>query len=190
MVSRQRLFQSKIGKSDFRVHRKDILMGLDCDVARTRAGHIRLIRHTLAILEFILADVSQGVATTRRDPADGEKGWTVLEVVCHLRDFDRIFQSRVRQMLRENEPTLQAYDHERMAIEFRYNEQDLRTALAELHASRREFIALFESLNEAQWQRSAIHPERGRFTMDDALMQVGLHDALHLEQITRILRGS
>jgi len=119
-------------------------MGLDCEVARTRAGHIRLIRHTLAILEFILADVSQGVATTRRDPADGEKGWTVLEVVCHLRDFDRIFQSRVRQMLRENEPTLQAYDHERMAIEFRYNEQDLRTALAELHASRREFVALFE----------------------------------------------
>lgn len=165
-------------------------MDLDCDVAHTRAGHIRLMRHTLAVLEFILTDVSQEIATTRRDPADGEKRWTVLEVVCHLRNFDRIFQSRVRQMLRESEPTLQAYDHEQMAIEFRYNEQDLRMALAELHALRREFVALFESLNEAQWQRSAIHPERGRFTMDDALMQVGLHDALHLEQITRILGGS
>lgn len=164
-------------------------MGLDCDVVRARAGHIRLMQYSLATLEFMLADVSQHVATTRRDPSDGDKGWTVLEVVCHLRDFDRIFRSRARQMLAESEPALQGYDHERMAVEFHYNDQDLRTALAELHLSRMETAALFEELQGEQWERSGIHPERGRFTMDDALMQVGLHDMLHIEQITRILRG-
>lgn len=164
-------------------------MGLDCDIERARIGHIRLMRHSLAVLEFMLAEVSQQVATTRRDPNDGDRGWTVLEVVCHLRDFDRIFRSRARQMLAESEPRLQGYDHERMAFEFRYNEQDLRTALAELHLSRIETAALFEALQGEQWQRSGIHPERGRFTMDDALLQVGLHDMLHVEQITRILRG-
>jgi hypothetical protein len=164
-------------------------MILDCDVARTRTNHIRLLRDTLAILEYILADVSQATATTRRDPNDGDKGWTVTEVVCHLRDFDGIFLNRARRIVAEVEPALGRYDHERMAVEGRYNAQDLRAVLADLRRSRAEFVAFFQALDTDAWNRAGIHPERGRFTLDDALMQVGLHDALHLEQITRILRG-
>ena len=162
---------------------------LDCDVTRTRASHIRLMFNTLAVLTYILEAVDQEIATTLRDPNDGDKGWTTLEVLCHLRDYDRIFLDRARLMLVEADPKLPGYDHERLALERRYNEQDLAVALADLQVSRAEFIAFFEALDEAQWQRAGIHPERGRFTMDDALMQVGQHDAIHLEQITRILRG-
>ena len=164
-------------------------MSLDCDVARTRTNHIRLMRDTLAILEYILAGVSQTTATTRRDPNDGDKGWTVTEVVCHLRDFDAIFLARVRRIVAERDPALTGYDHEQLAVEGRYNAQDLRAALADLRRSRTEFVAFFQGLEDDAWKRAGIHAERGRFTLDDALMQVGLHDALHLEQITRILRG-
>lgn len=164
-------------------------MKLDCDVNRTRTNHIRLMRDTLAILEYILADVDQATATTRRDPNDGDKGWTVTEVVCHLRDFDRIFFERARRIVTEPEPVLTGYDHERLAVEGRYNEQMLRAALDDLRRSRAGFVAFFQGLDADAWNRAGIHPERGRFTLDDALMQVGLHDALHLEQITRILRG-
>lgn len=164
-------------------------MKLDCDVNRTRTNHIRLMRDTLAILEYILADVDQATATTRRDPNDGDKGWTVTEVVCHLRDFDHIFFERARRIVTEPEPALTGYDHERMAIDGRYNEQDLRTVFAELRRSRAEFVDFFLQLDADAWNCAGIHPERGRFTLNDALMQVGLHDALHLEQITRILRG-
>lgn len=164
-------------------------MILDCDVARTRTNHIRLMRDTLAILEYILADVSQATATTRRDPNDGDKGWTVAEVVCHLRDFDSIFLRRAQRIVAEQEPALGRYDHERMAVEGRYNEQDVRAVLDALRSARAEFVAFFQALDADAWKRAGIHPERGRFTLDDALMQVGLHDALHLEQITRILRG-
>ena len=162
---------------------------LDCDVTRTRASHIRLMFNTRAVLTYILEAVDQEIATTRRDPNDGDKGWTTLEVLCHLRDYDRIFLDRARLMLAEADPPLPGYDHERLAIERRYNGQELAVVLADLQTSRAEFIAFFEVLDGAQWQRAGIHPERGRFTMDDALMQVGQHDAIHLEQITRILRG-
>jgi hypothetical protein len=164
-------------------------MMLDCDAARTRTNHIRLMRDTLAILGYILAGVSQTTATTRRDPNDGDKGWTVTEVVCHLRDFDRIFLARARRIVAENAPTLIPHDHERLALEGRYNEQDLRAVLDNLRGTRAEFVAFFQGVDEGAWNRAGIHAERGRFTLDDALMQVGLHDALHLEQITRILRG-
>lgn len=162
---------------------------LDCDVERTRKSHIRLMFNTLAVLSYILEDVDPARATTLRDPNDGDKGWTTLEVLCHLRDYDRIFLDRARLMVAEPNPHLPGYDHEKLAVERRYNEQDPAAVLAELQASRAEFIAFFEALDGAQWQRAGIHPERGRFTMDDALMQVGQHDAIHLEQITRILRG-
>ncbi len=162
---------------------------LPCDVLRTRANHVRLLRDSVQVLGALLAGVSQETATTRRDPHDGAKGWTVVEVVCHLRDYDQIFFERARLMLVEEYPPLPYYDHEWLAGERRYNEQDLRQVYAELQESRCRFAEFFAALTEAQWARAGVHPERGRFTMDDAVMQVGLHDVLHMEQIGRILRG-
>ena len=160
---------------------------IDCDIPRLRASHIRLMSDTVVVLGFILAGIDRTAATTLRDPNDGAKGWTVTEVVCHLCDFDGFFQDRVQRMSTETYPVLPGYDHERLAVERNYNSQDVQQVYADLVTSRRRFVELFRSLDEAQWQRSGVHPERGRFTMYDALFQVGQHDALHLEQISRIL---
>lgn len=160
---------------------------IDCDVLRLRANHIRLMGDTVAVLGYVLAGVDRATATTLRDLNDGAKGWTATEVVCHLRDFDGFFQERVRRMVAEDYPALAGYDHERLAVEHAYNSRDVHQVYGDLVASRRGFMELFRSLDEAQWQRSGIHPERGRFTLYDALLQVGQHDALHLEQISRIL---
>ncbi|MBK8046266.1 MAG: DinB family protein [Anaerolineales bacterium] len=162
----------------------------DCDVKRSRANLIGLMQNTLKILGYFVDGTTQEVATTRRDPNDGDKGWTLLEVVCHLRDFDAIFYGRTRLMVEQDYPSLAPYDHEQLAIRRAYNQQDLRQVYQELVRSRHEFIEFFRSLDEAQWQRCGVHAERGRFTMHDALVQVGQHDALHIEQITRILTQS
>jgi hypothetical protein len=151
--------------------------------------HLLLMQHTLSILGHSLAGVSQAMATTRRDPNDGDKGWSVVEVLCHLRDYDVIFQGRAQLMCTAEYPPLPGYDHEALAIERRYNEQDLRQVYAELVASRGRFVQFFQSLTAEGWTRAGIHPERGHFTMTDACVQVGTHEALHIEQILRILRG-
>ena len=44
-----------------------------------------------------------------------------------------------------------------------------------------------QPITAADWERGGVHPERDNFTMTDAVMQVGLHDLDHLEQITRVL---
>ncbi|MEM7538473.1 MAG: DinB family protein [Chloroflexota bacterium] len=152
--------------------------------------HITLMQKTCDTLGHVLDSVSQEEATTYRDTpsANGQPGWTILEVVCHLRDFDGFFQDRAHMMLTFVCPQLPAYDHEELAIERAYNKQTLTQAYAELCASRRHFIEFFQSLDVNDWNHTGIHPERGHFTMLDAVMQVGLHDVDHLEQITRILR--
>ncbi len=159
----------------------------DCDVKRTRANLIGLMQNTVKILGYFVDGTSQEIASTLRDPNDGDKGWTMVEVVCHLRDFDAIFYRRARLMVEQDYPPLAPYDHEQLAIERKYNQQNLGEVYRDLVRSRGEFVEFFRSLDEAQWQRSGVHAERGRFTMQDALVQVGQHDALHIEQITRIL---
>jgi len=95
---------------------------------------------------------------------------------------------RARMILEQEMPQLPAYDHDALAIERKYNEQDLQQVLAELAQSRAEFVAFFQQLTDEDWLRAGIHPEQGHFTLLDALLQVGSHDVNHLEQITRILR--
>jgi hypothetical protein len=74
-----------------------------------------------------------------------------------------------------------------LAIERRYSEQKLSEVRADLNASRKRFVDLFCSLTEEQWACAGAHPERGHFTMTDACAQVGTHEVIHIEQITRIL---
>lgn len=161
---------------------------IDCDAARTRANHIRLMGDTLKILDFLLAGVTREQATTLRDPGDGEKGWTITDVICHLRDFDEIFHRRARMMVEQANPRLPGYDHNALVIEHHYSSQDFRQVFADLCASRQQFVAFFQALTEEQWQATGVHSERGRFTMHDSLIQVGLHDVVHTEQIVKILR--
>ena len=157
------------------------------DLQPIRQRHIALMQKTLDILIGMLRPVDQERATTLRDLSDGEAGWTTLEVLCHLRDFDGYFRGRAVMMAMQENPALPAYDHEAIAVERRYNEQNLQRVLDELMASRRETVDFFEELSDAQWARTGTHPERGDFTMTDAVMQVGLHDVVHVEQIVRIL---
>ncbi len=157
------------------------------DFTRIRQRHISLMEQTLQTLSHVLRPVSQSTATTLRDAHDGPKGWTVLEVLCHLRDYDGIFRHRAELMVREEYPHLPGYDHEALVRERNYNGQELRQVWAELAQSRQATVAFFRSLTDDQWPRAGVHPERGHFTLTDAVVQVGTHDCVHIEQITRIL---
>jgi len=35
--------------------------------------------------------------------------------------------------------------------------------------------------------RVGVHPKYGHFTLTDAVMPIGIHDALHIEQVAKIL---
>lgn len=146
--------------------------------------HLGMMEKNRAILALIFRDVTQEAATTYRDGGDG---WTALETLCHLRDFDRIFHERAVLMLNEAHPQLPGYDHEALVAERDYNNQDLQTVLADFMAFREQFIAFFRELTDEQWQRTGVHPENGDWTMLDSLTQVASHDITHIEQIMRIL---
>jgi hypothetical protein len=153
-------------------------------LASVRRAHLALMERTANTLDRFVGPLDRGTATTLRDGGDG---WTITEVLGHLRDFDGFFRGRAIMMVEQDTPRLPAYGHEAIAIAARYNEQDPHAVVAELLRSRRETHAFFSGLTDEQWGRAGIHPERGHFTMTDAVIQVGHHDTVHLEQIAKIL---
>lgn len=110
-------------------------------------------------------------------------------MLCHLRDFDGFFRHRARMMLEEDYPQLPAYDHEALAIEREYNDEQLTRLYEQLLASRAETKALFAGLTSERWERAGVHPEPGHFTLTDAVIQVGSHDLTHIEQMVTMLTG-
>jgi hypothetical protein len=139
------------------------------------------------VLHGLLRGVTQEQAMSSRDGGDG---WSVTEVVGHLRDYEGFFRGRVELMLEQDDPLLPAYNHEALAIERDYLHQDLRSMLADLLAKRRAFLTLFESLTPDQLQRGGVHPENGPIRVFDSLVQLTHHDLTHLDQLVKCLKLS
>jgi hypothetical protein len=159
----------------------------DALLNRVIARHITLLRYTIDLYHNIVQTTSQADATTYRD---GGTGWTVLEVLGHVREFNTVFHERAQRFIHEDHPTLVPYDHEQTVIERRYNEQDLHAVFEAFAVERVALIDFFKARNPEDWARTATHPEWEvgvPMTLLDQLMQIGHHDVNHLEQITRIL---
>lgn len=149
-----------------------------------RGWHLDQLRKDLQILDSILKTISPQDATTYRD---GGTGWTVLEVICHLRDFEGVYHERTMLTVERDSPDLPLPNQDEWATERRYNEQDLWTAYYEWVNRRNAFLAYLEGLDETAWQRVGKHPKRGPMSVQDQLALTAWHDVNHIEQITRIL---
>jgi DinB superfamily len=60
----------------------------------------------------------------RRRPGPGE--WAVIEVVAHLADTEERALARVRRMLAEDNPHLEPFDQEALAVQRHYLDQIAR----------------------------------------------------------------
>jgi uncharacterized damage-inducible protein DinB len=150
----------------------------------SKARFLRCLKKTPTILNAILKDVSSEQVKQLRD---GEDGWNVVEVMCHLRDFENIFFRRAQQIVEEDRPNIIPVDHEALAAAGDYAIQDLKTVFGQYIDTRRRFINWLEALSDDEWHNVGVHPESGEMTVMEIAMQVTTHDVDHTEQMVRIL---
>lgn len=139
------------------------------------------------VLEVLLDGVDQTTATALRDQSDGDAGWTTLDVVCHLRDFEQLWQSRLQLALTQDNPTFGPFDPIALVTANDYAGQDFAAVWAERTALRAESIAMLDALTDEQWSRTALHARFGPISVVELKIQLPLHDLDHAEQIARIL---
>ncbi len=112
-------------------------------------------------------------------------GWTLRQVVHHIADSHMNAFIRVRKALTEEAPTVSDYDESAWATlhDFTAPVEWSLALIENLHA---RWVLLLQSLTEAQWQRTYIHPARGPQTIALATMLYAWHGRHHLAQITHL----
>jgi hypothetical protein len=96
---------------------------------------------------------------------------------------------RFQTLAAAEEPLLVPADPERWAEDRQYIRSDAAEAGRAFRRRREECLAHLRGLSDAQWVRAGLHPTYGRMTVEDIANLMVWHDANHLDQLHRALRG-
>jgi len=152
---------------------------------KIRDWHIDQLRKDINVIRFVLENASDDDLKTIRDGGDG---WTVAEVMGHLRDYEHLYLERANMTLEQEMAPLRNPDPDATAAEGRYNEKDVWAVYEDWVVARRAYIAFMEAVSdESLWEKPASHPKRGPFTLHDQLFLTVWHDTNHIEQMVHIL---
>jgi len=135
------------------------------------------------------ASAIQGISDAILSRRPDEKNWAAKEIICHLRDTEELFITRLQTMIMMDEPKFIAADVDRWAEERQYLRNDIQEALSAFRKRRGETLKFLQGLKPEQWNRVGIHATRGRATLKDWVQIVARHDINHLEQLKRALAG-
>lgn len=119
---------------------------------------------------------------------DGGEGWTTVQVLGHLADFEAVFLERAQLTVVEENAALPFPNPDKLAEQNAYHEMPWQEHLATWKTRREALLQYLRERSEDDWERIAQHPTRGPFTLHDQLFLATLHDGIHLEQVTRILQ--
>ena len=152
---------------------------------------IDALRKSHLVLGLMIADVTQEQAQTLRD---GPDGWSVVEIVCHVRDYQEIFFERIRMMAEaqddEQRPAINMIDEkvrQAMVLERDYAHQNLQAVYADFLKTRAALTDYVLKLQPEQWGRVGIHPMYGEVDVATEVFHAVSHDVDHAEQIGRVL---
>ncbi|HTX52559.1 MAG TPA: DinB family protein [Candidatus Baltobacteraceae bacterium] len=174
-------------------------MSLETVLQRQAIGndeaHLAQIEHIKArwaLLEKLreapkaLAALFRGVPDEilRRKPAP-EK-WSMLELVCHLRDVEEFFVERYAKIANHDRPALRGIKQDELAAKLHYNEDDPARVVKEFQAQRADSLAILQALAHQSWQREGMHPTRGAVTIAWTAERAVEHDRNHLRQIQEL----
>lgn len=152
-------------------------------------GQIEGIKKRAAALESLeagpkrLADLTKKLddAILRRKPAPDK--WSALEVVCHLRDVERLWVDRIVKAAFSDRPAFYMLDFEALVSKNHYNTQDLGASIREFARLRADTVCLLRALPASQWKRVGIHPKRGEMSIERIMEIMIGHDQGHFDQI-------
>lgn len=115
-------------------------------------------------------------------------GWTLKQVVHHMADSHMNALIRIKWALTEEHPTIKAYDEAAWAGQTDYS-LPIESSFKILEGIHQHMVALYESFDEAQWNRTFLHPERGvTYTIMLSAAMYAWHSNHHLAHITQTIK--
>ena len=116
-----------------------------------------------------------------RQPADG--GWSIRQVLSHMRDAQEVLRARVDVILDEDDPELGSL----AVFEWAASEEGRPSSTHEIfddyRASREETLTRLDAIPLEDWWRAASHEEFGPVFLHQQVSYFAVHECTHLPQI-------
>jgi hypothetical protein len=124
-----------------------------------------------------------GAAGSEVDYAPEPGKWSIRQIVAHLADAEIVATMRLRQILAEENPKLQAWDQDAWVKNLDYARRKPSQSLETFRRIRGENYDLLKDLPESAFERAGVHSERGPVTLLQLLQLTAEHAESHATQL-------
>jgi hypothetical protein len=121
-----------------------------------------------------------------------ENGWSARQIIHHLADSEAQSYVRLRRLVAEPEGVLLVnVDEDSWAKEAKlgYESAPVENSIAIYASVRAGSLDVIKRLEESDVEKSGIHPESGKFTIEKWLFNYTKHSLEHGEQLIRATKG-
>ena len=146
-----------------------------------RAEHITALRYLPGNLQAAVS----GLTNPQLNTPYRDGGWTVRQLVHHIADSHANAYVRTKLALTEDWPSVKTYDEGAWA-RLADSRLPIDCSLAMIGALHERWVALLESLSDAEFERGYVHPENGRQTLATVLAVYAWHSRHHTAHITNL----
>jgi hypothetical protein len=124
-----------------------------------------------------------GAAGSEMDFVPESGKWSIRQIMAHLADSEMVGTMRMRQVIAENEPKLEAFDQDAWVKNLDYGRRKPSQSLETFRRTRSENYELLKDLPEEAFSRVGNHSERGRITLMQMLRGYAEHAESHATQL-------
>jgi hypothetical protein len=142
-----------------------------------------------------LETLTDGLSTEQLHRKPAPDGWSVNDVLAHLRACADVWGGAIERLVDQDRPTLRAVNPRTWIEHTSYLELEFGTSWRAFTLQRADLLALLEPLPETDWQRSGRIVGTGR-PLEWSVLSYGdrlaRHERAHLKQIAHVasqLRG-
>jgi hypothetical protein len=137
-------------------------------------------REAIATIGSFPAELKAVMPTIGVDRPYREGGWTARQVVHHIADSHMNAFVRFRLTLTEDKPTVKPYQEAEWAKLVDSTTEDPAVSVQILEGLHRRWHVMLKAIPDADFARTAIHPEHGPVTLDWFLQLYAWHGRHHL----------
>ncbi|MBI3463734.1 MAG: DinB family protein [Planctomycetes bacterium] len=131
----------------------------------------------------LLSYATEGLTQPELLSRPGPGNWSTVELVAHLLDADLVIADRMKRVIAEENPPLVAFDENKWATRLHYEAQPTGTATVLFDLNRRHMLEVLRRLDDAAFQRTGLHSERGPLTLAQLVQGAADHLDHHLRFI-------
>lgn len=124
-----------------------------------------------------------GAAGSELDYVPEPAKWSIRQIVAHLSDSEMVAGMRLRRIIAEDNPKIEAYDEKAWATNLDYTRRKTSPALETFRRIRAENYELLKDLAPPVFDRKGLHSERGPMSLKFLLQLIAEHAESHAAQI-------